>query len=190
MENEKSRLVSIEQKNATYILAQGEEGEPPAYDYDGIVSRIDELDEAIRIVRHALHAFNAQTVIPEEGVTVDEALIVLAQMNSKLRRLERLRSVEPKKRLSSGYYSGKGIIEYEYANFDVKRLSQTTRNSTNELPICSCGSIWSIRPRRLQWRSAALWTKQAIRSGPKALAIILVNQSDEVGSFELLVIRS
>lgn len=118
MENEKSRLVSIEQKNATYILAQGEEGEPPAYDYDGIVSRIDELDEAIRIVRHAL---NAQTVIPEEGVTVDEALIVLAQMNSKLRRLERLRSVEPKKRLSSGYYGGKGIIEYEYANFDVKK---------------------------------------------------------------------
>ena len=112
MENEKSRLVSIEQKNATYILAQGEEGEPPAYDYDEIVSRIDELDEAILIVRHALHAFNAQTVIPEEGVTVDEALIVLAQMNSKLRRLERLRSVEPKKRLSSGY---------EYANFDVKK---------------------------------------------------------------------
>lgn len=121
MENEKSRLVSIEQKNATYILAQGEEGEPPAYDYDEIVSRIDELDEAIRIARHALHAFNAQTVIPEEGVTVDEALIVLAQMNSKLRRLERLRSVEPKKRLSSGYYGGKGIIEYEYANFDVKK---------------------------------------------------------------------
>lgn len=78
------------------MLAQGEESESPVYDYDEIIDRVDELDNAIRRVRHALHAFNARTVIPEEGVTIDEALIRLAQMNGKLRRLERLRAVEPK----------------------------------------------------------------------------------------------
>lgn len=121
LENEKSRLIDIEQKNSTYVLAQGEEGEPPAYDYDETINRIDELDSAIRCVRHALHAFNARTVIPEEGITVDEALIRLAQMNGKLRRLERLRAIDPKKRLTSGYFGSKGLIEYEYANFDVKK---------------------------------------------------------------------
>lgn len=121
LENEKSRLIDIEQKNSTYVLAQGEESEPPTYDYDEIIAHVDELDGAIRQVRHALHAFNARTVISEEGITVDEALIQLAQMNGKLRRLERLRAVEPKKRLTSGYFGGKGLIEYEYANFDVKK---------------------------------------------------------------------
>lgn len=121
LENEKSRLIDIEQKNSTYVLAQGEESEPPVYDYDEIIDRVDELDNTIRRVRHALHAFNARTVIPEEGVSIDEALIRLAQMNGKLRRLERLRATEPKKRLSSGYFGNKGLIEYEYANFDVKQ---------------------------------------------------------------------
>lgn len=120
LENEKSRLVAIEQKNSTYVLAQGEECEPPSYDYREIVTQIDELDEDIRRVRHALHVFNAHTLIPEEGITVDEALIQLAQMNGKLHRLERLCAVEPKKRLASGYFGGKGLIEYEYANFDVQ----------------------------------------------------------------------
>lgn len=60
-------------------------------------------------------------MIPEEGAIVDEALILLAQMNGKLRRLERLCAVEPKKRLASGHFGNKGLIEYEYANFDVHK---------------------------------------------------------------------
>ena len=120
LENEKSRLVAIEHNNSKYVLAQGEESEPPTYDYDEIIKRVDELDEVIRHVRHALHAFNARTEIPEEGITIDEALILLAQMNGKLRRLERLRAIDSKKRITSGYYGNKGLIEYEYANFDVK----------------------------------------------------------------------
>lgn len=120
LENEKARLVSLEGKSSTYVLAQGEECDPPAYDYRETVERIDELDETIRRIRHALHLFNAQTVIPDEDITVDEALIKLAQMNSKLRRLERLREIEPKTRLESGMFGGKGMIEYQYANFDTK----------------------------------------------------------------------
>lgn len=32
-----------------------------------------------------------------------------------------MRAVELKKRLTGGYFGGKGLIEYEYANFDVKK---------------------------------------------------------------------
>ncbi len=120
LESEKARLVSLEGKNSTYVLAQGEECDPPAYDYRETVERIDGLDETIRRIRHALHLFNAQAMIPDEGITVDEALIKLAQMNSKLRRLERLREIEPKTRLESGMFGGKGMIEYQYASFDTK----------------------------------------------------------------------
>lgn len=68
---------------------------PPTYDYRETVRCIDELDETICHIRHALHLFNAQMMIPDEGTTVDEALIQLAQMNGRLRRLERLRDIEP-----------------------------------------------------------------------------------------------
>lgn len=42
LENEKARLVSLEGKNSTYALAQGEECDPPTYDYRETVRRIDE----------------------------------------------------------------------------------------------------------------------------------------------------
>lgn len=43
LENEKDRLVSIELKNSTYVLAQGEECDPPTYDHRETAERIDEL---------------------------------------------------------------------------------------------------------------------------------------------------
>lgn len=48
LENEKARLVSPEGKNSTYALAQGEECDPPTYDYRETVRRIDEGHVLVR----------------------------------------------------------------------------------------------------------------------------------------------
>ena len=71
--------------------------------------------------QRALHTFNRCAVTSEEGITIDEALILLAQMRERLRRLEPLRAIEPKKRVSSGCFGSTDLVEYEYANFDVKK---------------------------------------------------------------------
>ncbi|WP_144744398.1 hypothetical protein [Enorma burkinafasonensis] len=127
LEDEKARLLSRERENATYVLAQGEEEMPPEYDYERTFAEVDEIDRKVRLVRHALHAFNAVTLIPEEGMTIDEALVLMAQLNNKLRRLDALRSHEPKRRRESGMFRGNAVIEYEYANYDVKRAAEDYR---------------------------------------------------------------
>ena len=123
LEQEKAHLIARERENATYILSQGEEALPPEYDYEKTFALVDEIDCKVRAVRHALHAFNATTIIPEEGITIDEALVLMAQLNNKLSRLERLRSNEAKKRCPTGVFRGNTIVEYEYANYDVAQAA-------------------------------------------------------------------
>ena len=127
LEQEKAHLIARERENATYVLSQGEEGLPPEYDYEQTFTLVDEIDGKVRAVRHALHAFNATTVIPEEGITIDEALVLMAQLNNKLARLERLRSHEAKKRCPASMFRGNVVVEYEYANYDVARAAQDYR---------------------------------------------------------------
>lgn len=127
LENEKSRLLMRERENSTYILAQGEDEVPPEYDYEGMFAEVDEIDRKVRLIRHAQHAFNATTVIPEEGITIDEALILMAQLNNKLNRLETMRTRDAKRRCPSGMFRGNAIIEYEYANYDVNRAAEDYR---------------------------------------------------------------
>lgn len=127
LEDEKARLLTSERENATYVLAQGEEELPPEYDYEQSFAQVDEIDHKVRQVRHALHAFNAVTLIPEEGITIDEALVLMAQLNNKLRRLDMLRSNQAKRRCESGLFHGNAVIEYEYANYDVKRAAEDYR---------------------------------------------------------------
>ena len=94
LENEKELLLSREAENSTYVRAQGETEEPPEYDYAATRAAVDQIDEKVRRIRHAQHAFNATTEVPGEGMTVDEALVALAQMNAKLGVLARLQRAD------------------------------------------------------------------------------------------------
>lgn len=117
--DEKDLLLSQESTNCTYVLAKGEEEEPPAYDYAATRASVAEIDRKVRVVRHALHAFNARTVLPEAGITIDEALVELAQLGNLKSRLCGLRAVQPKQRVESRYGVKGDLVEYRYANFDV-----------------------------------------------------------------------
>ena len=114
LENEKELLLSREAENSTYVRAQGEVEEPPEYDYATTRAAVDQIDEKVRRIRHAQHAFNATAEVPGEGMTVDEALVALAQMNAKLAVLARV---------GQGWGNTQGVIEYEYANYDVERAA-------------------------------------------------------------------
>lgn len=120
LQDDKEHLLSTEAETCTYVRAEGEADEPPAYDYRATRERIDAIDRAVLAVRHALHGFNQRTVLPESGLTIDEALIVLAQLSAKRDRVAELRARQPRERLREGYYGGAGApVEYRYANYDV-----------------------------------------------------------------------
>lgn len=83
LQDEKDRLLRTEQEVSTYVLADGEAAEPPAYDYGAVREKVAQIDGQAQAIRHALHRFNMQTVLPERGITIDEALILLAQLSGR-----------------------------------------------------------------------------------------------------------
>ena len=92
LQDEKDRLLRTEQEVSTYVLAEGEAAEPPAYDYGAVREKVAQIDGQARAIRHAMHRFNMQTVLPERGITIDEALILLAQLSGRKDRLNSLAS--------------------------------------------------------------------------------------------------
>lgn len=121
-QDEKDHLLSAESDTCTYVQAQDEEPDPPAYDYGETRRSIDEIDRQVRLVRHALHRFNMETRLEGSDMTIDEALIAMAQLSAKRRRLDTLRSTLPKRRESYRY--GSLLAEYRYANYDVERAQE------------------------------------------------------------------
>ena len=123
-----------EQEVSTYVLGEGEAAEPPAYDYGVVREKVAQIDGQARAIRHALHRFNMQTVLPERGITIDEALILLAQLSGRKDRLNELASRQPQERLGNRYFgSGNGPIEYRYANYDVAQAEADYRAVADEI---------------------------------------------------------
>ena len=122
LEDEKVFLINAEHETSTYTLAVGENEEPPIYNYDETHEKVREIDRKVRAIRHALHVFNATEVLPESGLTIDEALILLAQLGNEKVRLDIMRSRQPKERVGTRY-ARNDVIEYRYANYDVARAA-------------------------------------------------------------------
>ena len=121
LEEEKSHILSNEREVCTYVLSVDEEEEPPAYDYAAVRASVADLDAKVRTLRCALHAFNVATILPESGISIDEALVLMAQLSNERSRLAALRSTLPKQRVSSDYFRGSKVVEYQYANYDVEQ---------------------------------------------------------------------
>lgn len=134
LQDEKDRLLRAEQEVCTYVLAEGEAEEPPAYDYQATRARVAQIDNETRAIRHGLHRFNMQTLLPDRGITIDEALVLLAQLSGRKDRLDELASRQPKERLNDRYLgSGGGPIEYRYANYDVAQAEADYRAAADEI---------------------------------------------------------
>ncbi len=124
LSDQKDYLVRREDETSTYVLAMGEQEEPPIYDYAGTREKIAEIDATVRKLRHELHLFNAHTMLPDSDMTIDEALVVLAQLSGELYRLHSLRTNLPKARVQEGYRSARNIVEYRYANYDIAQAER------------------------------------------------------------------
>lgn len=134
LQDEKDRILRIENETSTYIVADGEEPDPPQYDYAATRVAISEIDDKMRAIRHALHQFNMTTVLPESGMSIDEALIALAQMGNAQSRIRSLSTQQKKARLRDRYYgSSSGPVEYRFANYDVAEAESDYRKLSDEI---------------------------------------------------------
>lgn len=121
LEDEKRRLLEFESDRYVYSEEDGRREERvPDYSYARTRSKVGELNCKLGALRHALHAHEVEAVLPEAGMSLDEAHMRLSFMGEEKRRLASLRDVPDKQVLSGDWRFAATGGECEFANFDVK----------------------------------------------------------------------
>ena len=120
LEEERKQLVERINKLSTFVVAVSE-GNPeelrPEFDFTGTVREIDCIDEKIRKIKHSRNIFNTTTLLPEETITLDEALVLMSMLNKNYAYFVKLGNRQAKERQSSTFDNK---IEYSYTNYDIQ----------------------------------------------------------------------
>lgn len=136
LNDEMNTLRVREENTKSFVAALSEDPESvrPEYDYAETQKQITETDAKIRKLKHALNIFNTTTVIPEFNMTIDEMLVYLPQLSRRAAKLSVMKDELPKKRENSSYsHSGSSIIDYRYANYDIKQAADDYAAVSEEL---------------------------------------------------------
>lgn len=130
LEDEKSYLISMMNEMSTYIEAEGVEPVIPEFNYENTISEIMAIDEKIAKIKHCINVFNTSTTIPEIGITVDQALVKMAQLNHLKNYIDRMRKRQKKCRYNT--LAGT-IIQYECVNYDIEKTKADYEKISNEI---------------------------------------------------------
>lgn len=127
LEEEKAFWINKEQTSSSYVVANNEEPVIPEYDYMEVATAIEEIDEKMSIIKHALNVANATAKVPvgDKEMSVDMILIKMAQLNRRKYVLDGMRMQLPKTREDQrGYSSRNAVPEYRYINYDLDLVKQ------------------------------------------------------------------
>lgn len=129
-ENEKEHLLRNEQKMMDFHCATMENPDDlrPDYSFKETQERIDMLDQRIMEIKHAINVFNSTTEIAD-GLTIDQVLIKLPQLQKKKAKCGKMRSVPQKERFS---IQG-GVIDYLYTSYDPAEAETAYVEVENEI---------------------------------------------------------
>lgn len=118
-------------QNRIYIKALEEKDEDvrPDFDLEASNQKIQELQDQIRKLRHAINLFNVKTVVPETDLTIDQVLIRLPQLTDEIYQYE-IMGKRPKK-LRVGHTTT--VIDYEIANYDPQEAKRLSDQYSDEL---------------------------------------------------------
>lgn len=118
LNDDKLTLLSLEDRSKFYVAATIENPDDlkPEYDFDQVRAEVNRIDSEILSIKHKLNVFNCTTRVGDTGLTIDQILVKLPQLQKRLVRLDDMRRQLKKKRVSSGTQ----IIEYQYTNYDPK----------------------------------------------------------------------
>lgn len=125
--DELETIVSIEENSKDFIVTLGEDPESirPEYDFLETNKRIDLLQTKIRLLKHEISVFNINTILPEIGITIDQALVLIPQLSKKCYKLYSMKNKLPKTREKYGWNGGSSnFVEYSYINYDINAASK------------------------------------------------------------------
>lgn len=136
LNEERDALLEKEQRSSTFLAAVGEDVESvrPEYDYTDTLRALDELDGKIRIVKHAINSFNLRNTVPGFDMSVDQMLVYIPQLTAKKQKLSQMKNRLPKQREAANTFGrNNNIIDYRYANYDIKMAEADYASVTDEL---------------------------------------------------------
>lgn len=136
LNEELDNVLLMEQQSREFSAALGEDVESvrPAYDYAQVQGQIEALEARIRQVKHAVSSFNlAQEVPGFEGMTIDQMLVYIPQLNRRKAKLALMQQRLPKQRERVSYGGGSQIIDYSYANYDLEAVRADYEKVSEEL---------------------------------------------------------
>ena len=124
-----------ENNSCTFLATLGEDPETvrPEYDYAQMQTEQSAIEAKIRKLKHTLNIFNSTTVIPEFDITIDEMLVLLPQLTARCNKLSRMKDALPKARENMGLLRGSTIVDYRYANYDIKQVGADWQAASEEL---------------------------------------------------------
>ena len=89
-------------------------------DLQGIVIvgdvNVDEMEQKIRRVKHAINVFNTTHTVPGFDLTIDEMLVLIPQLTKRKNKLAEMKEKLPKTREQT--YGKSNIVDYRYINYD------------------------------------------------------------------------
>ena len=126
LNEERNALLAMEAQSKDFLASVGEDPDSvrPAYDYADTQTKLAELEEKIRKVKHAISVFNTTTTVPEFGMTVDQLLVYIPQLSQRKLKYSDMMSKLPKTRETGAAYARGNIIDYRYANYDIAAAEQ------------------------------------------------------------------
>lgn len=117
LEGEKVSLLAREHNNAVITVFEGKETIVDGYNFMETRDRVEDIDKEIAALKHAVNVFNTTTKI-KCGITIDSALVKLAQLNKELAIVVEMKD-RPREKVESNY-SGQVIKK---VNYDLEEVA-------------------------------------------------------------------
>ena len=111
-------LISREEIRRDFLVSLGEDPESvrPPYDFLETQIALDEMEQKIRRVKHAINLFNTTHTVPGFDLTIDEMLVLIPQLTKRKNKLAEMKEKLPKTREQT--YGKSNIVDYRYINYD------------------------------------------------------------------------
>ena len=130
LEGEKDSWTTHERNNCRVSYMVGEDPILPNYDYTETSGALLEYDDRIRKLKGLLAYANATTIVEGFDMTINKALIYLAQLNARVRRYDYLISFQKLTRKTLGI---DGKIEYTKILYDQEDAGRKLEEAKSEV---------------------------------------------------------
>ncbi len=118
----KEELLSFEERESLTTYSENERIIPSTYSYFELREKVDQIDKEIRHIKQLLCYANATVIVEGFDMTIAEALVYLAQLQTKQNRLAQMKNRAPITRQSTSYRTGP--VEYVKTNYSVDEVQK------------------------------------------------------------------